>query len=1358
MDNNNMMQQGQQQMEEERRHVELRTLDEQNEWKTQKLDMDEMPQEMNWNNYMSVKMTTVERMENGIMKLIPQEIVPMRQAIVEEGWQTLHGDEQMSNKERKERLKRLDKQAKNGIRAKKLYHERNDEALAKKGEIAAAYKATLSEEEQRNFQPKRWLASFYDLSGTEEAQQKNFALIENVENKDKAKRHEGYKVILDQFKNVDRKCFQPPINDDKKLMEYYEKYGKLLMQGGEMEKILDAVLGDGYEMSEEEEVNFRTVGSMLETMFWMVEQRIKMIGNVYHAILSDDEREELDKALREGNYFDFPKGHKWEKTRLANPEFKAYVLARGGYLSRLDSKDIGYQMDAKLEKRLESEHKVAVKKVRDRRMDTLYPGFLKTEQNLKESHPDITEEAALYIWRGRQAKAESSGVTPALLKRVNKKFKGRPNSLIAVKKGFKYCARDVYGRYATERDRQMAEWNNLYAEAMLSDRVEDRLPFLVNIIDEMDAIQLPRLENVFSKGMFRGDMNEISRMRDSVEAFYYMQKSRTNTKTLRENMPEQFERIQQLNAKFEAMNLFLQWFDCITRTMMNVTGGESARYDAPGKDSLLLQRQMDLEKMYRDQKQRYLDNKFGMPGFGALREEADKDHPGLSDLTVLYCAEIKASGKRLLKKEDIERLQEKYQGTGIDLQRSVYGLMKMYRTGPDGSPLTGQDHANKAWNDGYVQAMLSDNYRDRDTYLNDMCDEVIQCEVPTMAQMKDDAWMVAHYESVRRLMSVHLMMDNLKADRNNAEFFGNMPAERAEALKSKRELLLPILGWLMMHLQAGGIDQYGNFLTQERLASMKRMADIMEAGALATELKYRNMAGSLDRQKVENILVFNREVNGKLLTAEEFAERLAQREAKSEECSQAKKLVDAEKQRAGRVNEAMKPYAERDKQMEATGRIMRALLQGDGHEEEQEFVQNLYSEDQAKRHECYEFLLDKLEEMRPEYLKRGSDKEILKTYEDFREELAIGFVLKDFLTEIRQKDGFVIAPERLDRLNAMGELLTVYHGYLSGRVKELGSDYFGMFAEEDVERLMGMTVQVGTESAEDRAEIRDYAMQKVKAREVAADELKAGGPQQEYEEILAKEKQRRQMAEEEERLDRTYGVKGFAKLRREADKANRQDISNRAIQYAACLQAEKNKPLDRERRKRIEKKYRDAGRMEELNRNVMGFLRNCRLGANGQPLTEQDRADYEWNNRFVDAMLSENVTDREPYLQDIINEFMQAQIPTVASLKDDEWLMKHMPEALRLLGIGLRIDNLIKKDEENGGFFSRMPREQFAEMDRRRDLITTIATWLELYLQSGGVTQQGKFADQEHMKQSAAAAAGLEQFALETERKFRGEE
>ena len=138
-----------------------------------------------------------------------------------------------------------------------------------------------------------------------------------------------------------------------------------------------------------------------------------------------------------------------------NPEFKAYAKARSSYLQRLDSKDIGYQMDAKLEKRLESEHKVAVKKVRDRRMDTLYPGFLKTEQNLKESHPDITEEAALYIWRGRQAKAESSGVTPALLKRVNKKFKGRPNSLIAVKKGFKYCARDVYGRYATERDRQM---------------------------------------------------------------------------------------------------------------------------------------------------------------------------------------------------------------------------------------------------------------------------------------------------------------------------------------------------------------------------------------------------------------------------------------------------------------------------------------------------------------------------------------------------------------------------------------------------------------------------------------------------------------------------------------------------------------------------------------------------------------------------------------------------------------------------------------------------------------------------------------------------------------------------------------
>lgn len=1358
MDNNNMMQQGQQQMEEEKRHVELRTLDEQNEWKTQKLDMDVMSQEMNWNNYMSVKMTTVERMENGIMKLIPQEIVPMRQAMVEEGWQTLHGDEQMSNKERKERLKRLDKQAKNGIRAKKLYEEKNSLALQKADVVTDAYKATLPEEKRSSFTDiERSWQRYLDLSGTEEAQQKNFTFIENMKSKDQAKRHAGYKQMLDRFTNVDPKCFQPPINDDKKLLEYYEKHGMLLLQGAEAVDILDDALKDGYEMSEEQEINLRTIMNMLQATFWLVDLRIKMIGNVYHAILSDDEREELDKALREAEYFGSLQGHKWAERMDSNPEFKAYVRARGNYLQKLDSKDMGYQMDAKLEKRIESEHKAAVTKVRNRRMDTLYPGFLKTEQDLKEVHPDITEEAALYIWRGRQAKAASSGVKPALLNRVNKKLKGKPNSLTAVKKGFKYCAHDVYGRYATERDRQMAEWNNLYAEAMLSDRVEDRLPFLVNIIDEMDAIQLPRLENVFSKGMFRGDMNEISRMRDSVEAFYYMQKSRTNTNTLMENMPEQFDRIQQLNAKFETINLFLQWFDCITRTMMNVTGGESACYNAPGKDSLLLNRQMDLEKMYRDQRQRYLDNKFGMPGFGELREEADKDHPGLSDLTVLFSTQIKASGKRLLKKEDIERLQEKYQGTGIDLQRSVYGLMKMYRTGPDGSPLTGQDHANKAWNDGYVQAMLSDNYRDRDAYLNDMCDELIQCEVPTMAQMKDDAWMIAHYESVRRLMSVHLMMDNLKADRNNAEFFGNMPAERAEALKSKRDLLLPIVGWLMMHLQAGGIDQNGNFMTKERLVGMKIVADTMEAGALATELKYRNMAGSLDRQKVENILAFNREVNGKLLTAEKFAELLEQREVKSEECSQAKKLADAEKQRAGRVNEAMKPYAERDKQMEATGRIMRALLKGDGNKEEQEFVQNLYSEDQAKRHKAYEAILSRIDKMRPEYLKRGSDKEILKTYEDLREELAVGFVLKDFLTEIRQKDGFVIAPERLDRLNAMGELLTVYHGYLSGRVKELGSDYFGMFAEEDVERLMGMTAQVGTESAEDRAEIREFAMEKIKVREFAADEFKPGGPQQEYEEILAKEKQRRQMAEEEERLDRTYGVQGFAKLRREADKAGRTDLSNRAVQYAACLQAEKHKPLDKEKRRAIEKKYRDAGRMDDLNRNVMGFLKNCRLGANGQPFSEQDRVDYEWNNGFVDAMLSENVADREPYLQDIVNEFMQAQIPTVASVKDDEWLMKHMPETLRLLGIGLRIDNLIKKDEENGGFFSRMPREQFAEMDRRRDLITMIATWIELYLQSGGVTQEGKFADREHMKQSAAAAAGLEQFALEAERKFRGE-
>lgn len=1119
MDNNNMMQQGQQQMEEERRHVELRTLDEQNEWKTQKLDMDEMSQEMNWNNYSSVRMTTVERMENGIMKLIPQEIVPMRQAMVEEGWQTLHGDEKMSRKERKERLKRLDKQAKNGIRAKKLYDERNDEALAKRREIADAYKATLPEKEQRHFQPKRWLASFYDLSGTEEAQQKNFALIENMQSEDRAKRHEGYKVILDQFKNVDRKCFQPPINDDKKLMEHYEKYGKLLMQGGEMEKVLDAAIEDGYEMSEEEEVNFRTAISMLETTFWLVEQRIRMIGNVYHAILSDNERKELDKALKKGDYFDLPQDHKWAQRMVDNPEFKAYAVARGNYLQKLDSKEIGYQMGVKLEKRIDAEHEAAVTKVRNRRIDALYPGFLKTKQDLGKVYPDITEEAALYIWRGKQAKAECSGVNPALIARVNEKFKGRPNSLGAVKRGFKYCARDAYGRYATERDRQMAEWNTLYAEAMLSDRVEDRLPFLVNIIDEMDIMELPRPEEVYSQGMLTGDLDDISRMRDNLEAFYYMQKSRTNMGTLKENMPEQYARIKQLNAKCDAMISFFRWFDCNTRLIMNVTGGEGARYEPAGKDSVVYQTQTSAENSYREQRAKYLDVKFCMPGFGALREEADRDHPGLSDLTVLFCAQIKASGKQLLKKEDIERLQEKYQGTGIDLQRSVYGLLKMYRTGPDGSPLTEQDHANKAWNDGYVQAMLSDNYRDRDAYLNDMCDELIQCEVPTMAQMKDDAWMVAHYESVRRLMSVHLMMDNLKADRNNAEFFGNMPAERAEALNSKSELLLPILGWLMMHLQAGGIDQNGNFLTQERLANMKIMADIMEAGVLATELKYRNMAGSLDRQKVENILVFNREVNGKFLTEEEFAERLAQREAKSEECSQAKKLVNAEKQRVGRVNEAMKPYAERDKQMPATGRIMRALLQGDGDEKEQEFVQNLYSEDQAKRHECYEFLLDKLEEMRPEYLKRGSDKEILKTYEDFREELAVGFVLKDFLTEIRQMDGFGIAPERLDRLNAMGELLTVYHGYLSGRVKELGSDYFGMFVEEDVERLMGMTVQVGTESAEDLAEIRDYAMQKVKAREVAADELKAGGPQQEYEEILAKEKQRR-----------------------EADKSNRQDI------------------------------------------------------------------------------------------------------------------------------------------------------------------------------------------------------------------------
>ena len=486
---------------------------------------------------------------------------------------------------------------------------------------------------------------------------------------------------------------------------------------------------------------------------------------------------------------------------------------------------------------------------------------------------------------------------------------------------------------------------------------------------------------------------------------------------------------------------------------MSVTGGEGAHYEPAGKDSLPLQRQMAAEEAF-------IDCTYGVKGFAKLRKEAaTMNRKDIQDRSILYAAYKKAHMDVPLEKTRKKKIEEKYKGNQQEnLDRNVYGFLKECRAGADGKPLTDQDYENWKWNNGFVDAMLSENKSDRNPYLQDIIDEFIQTEIPDIALMKDDEWILKHMPATLRLMGIGLRIDNLrKQDEDNREFFNKMPKEQYEAMIHKQKQLTEIAAWLELYLQSGGVTQHGEFadkkfmmqtaaavegveqlaLEAERQRKEEAAAKEREAAAArqkaaaekeeaaitnkAVALRER-MADDISSRKAVNVIAFTNQINGKLLTEEELTERVVERELKDEERSQAKKLVAVQKLRTEHVEEQLKPYAERDAQMPATGRMARAVLEDNGSEEEQELLQKLYSEDQTKRYEVYESILSTVENMNPEYLKRSGDAEILKTYEVFREEISIGFVLEDFLTEIQQKDGFTIDPERLVKLKAMSKL------------------------------------------------------------------------------------------------------------------------------------------------------------------------------------------------------------------------------------------------------------------------------------------------------------------------------------------------
>lgn len=287
-----------------------------NDWKNVEMDsvryvngqQAEYSQRQQWENINAWK-AKVDGATGGL-----QEIMPMKQAMVDDTWQTLYRDNKMSDKEREERFERMDACQENGINAAKELQK--DTFRIKEGE-------------NRETRENRLLGVSMDDSQM-----------------DMEQRYQHYEELLGEFKEIPEDALQLPKKEDA-LVEHFKKYGEVLQRGASLGQLLNDMHRDDFPLTEIEEAQLRTVSILAQDTWSMLQSRMECMSNVFHGILSENEQKKLKSAIKKANSDeDLPE--EWKNLAQNNPKFSEYL----GSMKKIVELENGEDAKLKLEQRI----------------------------------------------------------------------------------------------------------------------------------------------------------------------------------------------------------------------------------------------------------------------------------------------------------------------------------------------------------------------------------------------------------------------------------------------------------------------------------------------------------------------------------------------------------------------------------------------------------------------------------------------------------------------------------------------------------------------------------------------------------------------------------------------------------------------------------------------------------------------------------------------------------------------------------------------------------------------------------------------------------------------------------------------
>lgn len=817
------------------------------------INQEDISGQISWRNYDSV---VAIRQKAGKLK----EHVPMREAMVEQAFSELNQNKKIDKKERDERIKHMDKARQNAAKMQGVLNRLDSQET--------------DQEQKEHGWAQHFLVSkdYEDLVG----EPVNERFLSGLNSEKQEERHRQYRDIFAKLRELPEQFFELPADDE----EMFEKYrtrsaNQELMMCKSIRAIIRDAEQDGYELDQELKIELLARAEMSHDITARLENYCQRNGNFYNSFFTDEEMAEFQKAVEraEGDISLLPEH--WQRAYENNEEFRKFFNAWTEYYSNEEAqktlKEYQYKArdevwiegrDADIEM-LEGQH-VQWQAERMQEMEKNYPGLsgigeLRVEADKTDS--GIPDAAVLYVY---YTKAKKRLLNTKQKEELQRKFQDMGTGFLErnVYNQLKLYRTKPNGEPLTPEDQKSKEWNDGFVQSMLNIAEEARNPYLKDIVQEIRDTEIPSLEQVKDPQWLAANLFRFMRLLDLAGTLDNLEEDDGNRHYFGYLSPEKRKF---LDEKCRLITEYSAWaVNYIKSLGVTVEGtfiGEEAR--EPFADIASDQEEAAVQSVDRQQeirekeaaydqrieeKRQEFERRYGTgrPDIALLRSAADHVDPDIPDVAVLLAYHRYRQVNLMIPQEQKRKLQEKYGAETGYLSRNIEGFLKVYRKDENGMPVGAEAEAAKRWNDGFLEAMLSEDARKRDPYLKEIYEELEQIEVPSPDQLMDTEWFIAHMDEVMRKLSLTVRLDNLENDKDNKAFFDTISAERKERMNEKYAVFITFGGFLKHYMNSlgclGSGWEFGNAKDRKVIRNELKEAETDFREALREQEQKRRLA------------------------------------------------------------------------------------------------------------------------------------------------------------------------------------------------------------------------------------------------------------------------------------------------------------------------------------------------------------------------------------------------------------------------------------------------------------------------------------------------------------------------------------